>query len=371
MSSDRETLEERLRAFKRRHGMGRVDKTVKKIEPKSLERRKQSFVEKLDVRTRRKEKQSIKMKEIDDKIESCKQKLNELKSKREEEEKKRDEQLWKDIDRITSMVALQLRVEEDEEKSKKRKRVKKTNRRLSRDQCEQVEDEWSSGSGEDVLVDKYNVALKRKKFRCLRDGTWLNDEVINFYMKILQEYADTSDNVSQTVHIHNSFFFSKLCRERGGYTYRNVRRWTRKVSIFDRDVVFVPINQGNTHWTSAAIFIKQKVIRYYDSMAGNGISELRTLRKYLVDEWNDKKERHKLDESTKPVPEDWKLEVTGRSVPQQHNGCDCGVFTCAFAQCVSLGLPFDFSQSNMAHFRRHIGLSIISNGVLVPDPFDS
>ena len=74
------------------------------------------------------------------------------------------------------------------------------------------------------------------------------------------------------------------------------------MSIFDRDVVFVPINQGNTHWTSAAIFIKQKVIRYYDSMAGNGMSELRTLRKYLVDEWNDKKERHKLDESTKPVP---------------------------------------------------------------------
>ena len=153
------------------------------------------------------------MKEIDDKIESCKQKLNELKSKREEEEKKRDEQLWKDIDRITD-GRLAVAVEEDEEKSKKRKRVKKTNRRLSRDQCEQVEDEWSSGSGEDVLVDKYNVALKRKKFICLRDGTWLNDEVINFYMKILQEYADTSDNVSQTVHIHNSFFFTKLCREK-------------------------------------------------------------------------------------------------------------------------------------------------------------
>jgi Ulp1 family protease len=88
-----------------------------------------------------------------------------------------------------------------------------------------------------------------------------------------------------------------------------------------------------------------------------------------MDEWKDKKERHKLDESTKPVPSDWKLEVTGRSVPQQHNGCDCGVFTCAFAQCVSLDLPFDFSQSIMPHFRRHIALSIVSNGVLIPDPY--
>ena len=373
MSSDRETFEARLRAFKNRHGMksrSGADKTVS-IGVKNLERRKQSFMEKTDARTRRKERESMKVREIDDKIESCKQKLDELKSKREEEEKKRDETLWKEIDRITSLVALQLRVQEDEEKSKKRKRVKKANRKLNRAQCELVENTWSSGSGEDVLVDKFKVALKRKKFRCLRDGTWLNDEVINFYMKILQEYADTSDNISQTVFVNNSFFFSKLCRERGGYNFKNVRRWTRKVSIFDKDVVFVPINQGNTHWTSAAIFIKEKTIRYYDSMAGNGIAELRTLRKYLVDEWQDKKERHKLDESTKPVPEDWKLEVTGRSVPQQHNGCDCGVFTCAFAHCVCLGLPFDFSQSKMANFRRHIGLSILSNGVLTPDPFDS
>ena len=89
--------------------------------------------------------------------------------------------------------------------------------------------------------------------------------------------------------------------------------------------MLVPINQGN-NIGQVQPFYQTKVIRYYDSMAGNGISELRTLRKYLVDEWNDKKERQ-YDESTKPVPEDWKLEVTGRSVPQQHNGCDCGVFT--------------------------------------------
>ena len=267
--SDRMSLEERLKAFKRRHGIVVSSSAVvnEKVEDvKALERRKQLFMDQTEARRRRSERKSVKSKEIDSKIEHFKQVLSKMKLKREQEEKKQKEDLWKEIEKMSSMVALTLRVDDEEEqreKSKKRKRTKKTNRRLTSSQCRQVEDMFESGSGEDVLVNKYNVAMKRKKLRCLRDGTWLNDEVINFYMKILQEYADTRDEVSQSVHIHNSFFFSKLCREKGGYNYKHVRRWTRKVRLSRK------LTRTHTHThTHITVLDLQKRCRVYTYQSG-------------------------------------------------------------------------------------------------------
>ncbi len=33
----------------------------------------------------------------------------------------------------------------------------------------------------------------------------------------------------------------------------------------------------------------------------------------------------------------WPARCAGRSVPQQHNGCDCGVFAIKFMECASAG----------------------------------
>ena len=39
------------------------------------------------------------------------------------------------------------------------------------------------GDGADVLVSCFNVDLTRRDMRCLLDGEWLNDEVINLTIK--------------------------------------------------------------------------------------------------------------------------------------------------------------------------------------------
>lgn len=72
----------------------------------------------------------------------------------------------------------------------------------------------------------------------------------------------------------------------------------------------------------AYIDMDEKEVCYCDSMGGRGEWVLNLLKGYLKDEMKQKKGRE-LDER------EWTLTDRGRSVPQQDNCTDCGVFTCA------------------------------------------
>jgi Ulp1 family protease len=54
-------------------------------------------------------------------------------------------------------------------------------------------------ANEDIVIDKYNIPISRKKILCLKDGQLLNDEVINFYMNMLKErdtaICETTQNI--------------------------------------------------------------------------------------------------------------------------------------------------------------------------------
>ncbi|MCO5608386.1 hypothetical protein L7F22_062595 [Adiantum nelumboides] len=64
------------------------------------------------------------------------------------------------------------------------------------------------------------------------------------------------------VWIFTSFFYEKLSTA----GYAGFRQWTRKVDIFAKDLVLLPINMGQMHWVCAAINMRQCRIEYYDSM---------------------------------------------------------------------------------------------------------
>lgn len=95
--------------------------------------------------------------------------------------------------------------------------------------------------------DQIKVAIKNPRFisKCLREqvefkdlrllnpGQWLNDEVINFYMALLQERADNDlievdgqKKKRRDIHCFNSHFYPKLEFD---YAKSKVGRWTKKV----------------------------------------------------------------------------------------------------------------------------------------------
>jgi len=76
----------------------------------------------------------------------------------------------------------------------------------------------------------------------LRPGTWLNDEIINFYGQLILDRsvshprnksvkngARSEKGSILNVHYFNSFFFEKLVRD--GYQKARLAKWTKKVRI--------------------------------------------------------------------------------------------------------------------------------------------
>ncbi|KAL1740095.1 hypothetical protein HDZ31DRAFT_48176, partial [Schizophyllum fasciatum] len=193
----------------------------------------------------------------------------------------------------------------------------------------------------------------------LRPGQWLNDEVINFYGAMIlgraeaaaKERAGAKENRAEgarrplDIHYFNSFFWSKLVNE--GYEKGRLARWTKKIDIFSKDAIILPVNHSNTHWTSAAINFRRKRIEYYDSLGSRSPMVYKHLRAYLDAEHRNKKK--------KPFDFTGWEDYFDDNAPQQENAFDCGVFSCQFMEAISRGEEtFNFGQQNMPYLRRRM-----------------
>jgi len=222
---------------------------------------------------------------------------------------------------------------------------------LTEDERRLAEDAlYGGGRPDEVLASRFSVDVTRGQMQCLLPRTWLNDEIINFYTKLLQERSNKATGPS--CWFTNSFFWNKLSggpsKRNDEYNYKEVRRWTgkAKVDIFALDLVIFPMNIGEMHWALGAIDIKNKGFRYFDSMTTRPHPNfVPFLRRYLQDEHKSKK--------TSPLEDadSWKLLNIEPPPPQQNNGYDCGVFTCFFADRISAGKPLDFEQDDMPDLR--------------------
>lgn len=211
----------------------------------------------------------------------------------------------------------------------------------------------------------------------LLPSQWLNDEIINFYGQMILSRSNTAQkkkglsmgangvngvngvngfskgcatrgklgSMILDVHYFSTFFWSKLKGD--GYEKGRLAKWTKKFDIFSKDVLLIPINHNNSHWTGAAINFRRKRIESYDSMNMDRQNVYRLLREYLNAEHKDKRK--------KPFDFTGWIDYTHPETPQQENGYDCGVFTCQFLETLSRGEEaFNFTQRDMAYLRRRM-----------------
>jgi len=239
---------------------------------------------------------------------------------------------------------------------------------------EQVITETMGLSGRTIIQTQFGINMTVRLLNCLTPGVWLNDEVINFWLAMVQQRTNKrarSDKYplkhKARVFIMNSFFWPRLYNN-GVYTYKNVRRWTKKSklkkmgvdSIFDLDKFLFPVHVNRTHWCAGVINFKQKRIEYYDSLGGCHDQFFKLCRKYLLDECRDKKvESFTLNGFEDYCPQD---------VPHQNNGSDCGVFALKFlewaCECRDPRNVGGFCQQHMRYFRRRTLLEIIQGNLL-------
>ena len=204
----------------------------------------------------------------------------------------------------------------------------------------------------EVIVSKFNMSITRQDLLTLDGLNWLNDEVINFYMEMLRSRSEQNEHLPK-VYAMNTFFLVKLLRE----SHQGVKRWTRKVDIFSYDIIPIPVHVGGVHWCMSVIHLREKTIKYYDSMGHPNDIVLKALERYLHDESMDKRKKP-FDTS------DFSIECV-RDCPKQQNGSDCGVFSCQFAEFITRDSNVSFTQQHMQYFRRKMVYEIATGQLIL------
>ncbi|KAK7010031.1 sentrin-specific protease 1-like isoform X1 [Biomphalaria glabrata] len=204
------------------------------------------------------------------------------------------------------------------------------------------------GNPNEVLSEAFRLQITRRDLATLKGLNWLNDEVINFYMNMLMERGEKSNN---KVYAFNTFFYPKIMS--GGHSA--VKRWTKNVDIFSKKYIIIPVHLS-MHWCLCIVNMEKKVITYFDSMGGKNPNCLRAVLNYLRDE-SVAKNQPQFQEK------EWEIKHAEDN-PQQMNGGDCGMFMCKYAEYITRGKEITFTQEHMPYFRRRMVYEIVSKKLL-------
>ncbi|NXU87530.1 SENP7 protease, partial [Xiphorhynchus elegans] len=244
---------------------------------------------------------------------------------------------------------------------------------------------------------KGGLGVTREDLECLEYGEFLNDVIIDFYLKyLLLEKAPK--HLADRTHIFSSFFYKCLTRTEKSSEgdvkvsaaqrrHRRVRTWTRHINIFNKDYIFVPVNE-ESHWyiavicfpwleeavyeecphqnlshqsplrsesentrngsvffkcdeemdSSRILFLKgttndlfgfvvyRPCILILDSLKAGSIQKtVQVLREYLEVEWEAKRKTHREFSKSKMI------DLCPR-VPKQDNSSDCGVYLLQYVE---------------------------------------
>ncbi|CAK9860548.1 unnamed protein product [Sphagnum jensenii] len=199
----------------------------------------------------------------------------------------------------------------------------------------------------EVLVyprnDSDAVTVTRSDFEMLKPMGFLSDSVIDFYIKYLQAGVPTKNQAQ--FYFFNSFFYRKLAepgknsQDSGKSPYERVKKWTRKVNLFDKDYIFIPVNQ-RSHWSLIIIChlghlarspehsgsrLATPCILHLDSLEGSHGDVEKHIQRYLSEAWMERNQTLHLSGnlSHEVLPH---IQFYRAEVPQQTNLCDCGLF---------------------------------------------
>ncbi|XP_076444535.1 uncharacterized protein LOC143282710 isoform X2 [Babylonia areolata] len=108
------------------------------------------------------------------------------------------------------------------------------------------------------------ITITNEDLYCLNGGEFLNDVILDFYLKYLfNEKLSEADR--QRTHIFSSFFYKRLTQRQNKSSqdeeekmtppqrrHSRVKTWTRHVDIFSKDFLLIPINE-KAHWFLAVV----------------------------------------------------------------------------------------------------------------------
>uniref|UniRef100_A0A8C1Z105 Si:dkey-100n23.3 n=1 Tax=Cyprinus carpio TaxID=7962 RepID=A0A8C1Z105_CYPCA len=213
------------------------------------------------------------------------------------------------------------------------------------------------------------ITVTTEDLECLDSGEFLNDVIIDFYLKYLLVERAPQASVDRS-HVFSSFFYKQLTRRDNANEdststpaqvrrHQRVRTWTRHVDIFDKDFLFVPVNQ-EAHWYLVVICFPGLEVPQYvkrdgrDPVQGDGGEGLGEPEGEIHGEnrSNNDEDKGKISQSVKKVSfeklylqVEWETKRGGYrdfsadhmvgshcAVPLQDNSSDCGLYLLQYAE---------------------------------------
>ncbi|XP_024979363.1 probable ubiquitin-like-specific protease 2B isoform X2 [Cynara cardunculus var. scolymus] len=235
---------------------------------------------------------------------------------------------------------------------------------------EQYREKWevnldSYESFEDITYlegDCDSISISKRDFQLLQPEKFINDTIVDFYIEYLKKKIKPADG---RVHFFNSFFFRKLADFDENQlrlfdaeaAFQRVRKWTKKVNIFQKEYIFIPVN-FRLHWSLIVIChpgevvnftdeelvnsLKVPCILHMDSIKGSHRGLENCIRCYLWEEWKERTSDAAEDISTKFM----NLRFLHLEVPQQQNSYDCGLFMLHYMELFVKKAPINFNPLN-------------------------
>ncbi|KAI4898280.1 hypothetical protein NFI96_024416, partial [Prochilodus magdalenae] len=178
-----------------------------------------------------------------------------------------------------------------------------------------------------VTYNKHTLALD--DLSTLDDQNWVNDQVINMYGELIMEATN------HKVHFFNSFFYRQFVAK----GYEGVKRWTKKVDLFSKRLLLIPLHL-EIHWSLITVDISKQNINFYDSQGILFKFAVDNIEKYILAEAKEKKHAN--------FQKGWKMTVN-KTIPQQKNDNDCGAFVLEVRTVVSVPLYTLFFKGQDPH----------------------
>jgi Ulp1 family protease len=117
-----------------------------------------------------------------------------------------------------------------------------------------VNPNWSDGWQHSIVyppTGKNRATVDKQDIERLDEGEFLNDSLINFYLRWLEHHL--LPQLANRVYFHNTYFYKTLTTgKQRSINYEAVERWTAKVDLLSYDYIVVPVNEY-THWYVAII----------------------------------------------------------------------------------------------------------------------
>jgi Ulp1 protease family, C-terminal catalytic domain len=297
------------------------------------------------------------------------------KRKDELEESFANLQLERDLDAFVAAAEERLAKERAETERKRRLEEEELERRAGRKAPSEpiiapLSSEWKTKLaqvmehpyGRQLATAPDGTEITRKDFGTLypqrgshdNPSGWLNDEIINTYMRHIVEFAHAriGHKRNDTPKFHN--FVSQFYQNLSSKGPQSVARWAKRAKIpgeklNEVEMVFIPCNPG-VHWTMLVVHPKRKLVEYFDSFHGNAVEFLNVAEAWL---------RMELPGFNR---EEWTFrEGIG---PTQQNSSDCGVFAITTAKMVMLGIDPEkaYTEKDLPLQRKRIACELMNGG---------